>query len=136
MKLIRIGTRGSALALAQAAWVKAKLEKQYPERRVESIIIKTSGDRFVEAPVQAIGGKGIFTKEIEDALLKKEIDVAVHSMKDLPTELAPGLTVAAVPEREVPAQGSAPGVYVGGHRFYTIARILMSFRSEATSILD
>ena len=100
MKLIRIGTRGSALALAQAAWVKAKLEEQYPEGRVESIIIKTSGDRFVEAPVQAIGGKGIFTKEIEDALLKKEIDVAVHSMKDLPTELAPGLTVAAVPERE------------------------------------
>ena len=102
MKLIRIGTRGSALALAQAAWVKAKLEKQYPEGRVESIIIKTSGDRFVEAPVQAIGGKGIFTKEIEDALLKKEIDVAVHSMKDLPTELALGLTVAAVPEREDP----------------------------------
>src|SRR5438093_2423958 len=102
MKLIRIGTRGSALALAQAAWVKAKLEEQYPEGRVESIIIKTSGDRFVEAPVRAIGGKRIFTKEIEDALLKKEIDVAVHSMKDLPTELAPGLTVAAVPEREDP----------------------------------
>jgi hydroxymethylbilane synthase len=102
MKLIRIGTRGSALALAQAAWVKAKFEEQYPGASVESIIIKTSGDRFVEAPVQAIGGKGIFTKEIEDALLKKEIDVAVHSMKDLPTELAPGLTVAAVPEREDP----------------------------------
>src|SRR5437773_5722426 len=102
MKLIRIGTRGSALALAQAAWVKAKLEKQYPEGRVESIIIKTSGDRFVEAPVQAIGGKGIFTKAIEDALLKREIDVAVHSTKALPTELAPGVTVAAVPGREDP----------------------------------
>src|SRR5438445_11117787 len=102
MKLIRIGTRGSALALAQAAWVKRKREEHDPEGRVESIIIKTRGDRFVEAPVQAIAGKGIFTKEIEDALLKKEIDVAVHSMKDLPTELAPGLTVAAVPEREDP----------------------------------
>jgi hydroxymethylbilane synthase len=102
MKLIRIGTRGSALALAQAAWVKAKLEKKYPEAKVESIIIKTSGDRFVDIPAQAIGGKGIFTKEIEDALLRREIDLAVHSMKDLPTELAPGLTVAAVPEREDP----------------------------------
>src|SRR5438552_9390176 len=102
MKLIRIGTRSSALALAQAAWIKTKLEEQYPEGRVESIIIKTSSDRFVEAPVQAIDSKRIFTKEIEDALLKKEIDVAVHSMKDLPTELAPCLTIAAVPEREDP----------------------------------
>src|SRR4051794_4925065 len=102
MKLIRIGTRGSALALAQANWVKAKLAAQYPEARVELRIIKTSGDRFVDAVVQAMGGKGIFTKEIEEALLKKEIDLAVHSMKDLPTELAGGLTVAAVPEREDP----------------------------------
>ncbi len=102
MKLIRIGTRGSALALAQANWVKAKLAAQYPEARVELRIIKTSGDRFVDAAVQAMGGKGIFTKEIEEALLKKEIDLAVHSMKDLPTELAGGLTVAAVPQREDP----------------------------------
>ena len=99
---IRIGTRGSALALAQTSWVKAKLEEKYPEARVESIVIKTSGDRFVDIPAQAIGGKGIFTKEIEDAILRGEIDVAVHSMKDLPTELPPGVTVAAVPEREDP----------------------------------
>ena len=100
MKLIRIGTRGSALAMAQAAWVKARLEKQYPEARVETISIKTSGDRFFEASLQAIGGKGIFTKEIEEALLRNEIDIAVHSMKDLPTQLPAGLTLAAVPERE------------------------------------
>jgi hydroxymethylbilane synthase len=90
------------LALAQTSWVKAKLEEEYPEARVESIVIKTSGDRFVDISAQAIGGKGIFTKEIEDAILSGEIDLAVHSMKDLPTELPPGLTVAAVPEREDP----------------------------------
>jgi hydroxymethylbilane synthase len=100
MKLIRIGTRGSALALAQTAWVKARLEKRYPDARIETVSIKTSGDRFFEASLQAIGGKGIFTKEIEEALLRDQIDIAVHSMKDLPTLLPAGLTLAAVPERE------------------------------------
>ena len=102
MKSIRIGTRGSTLALAQAAWVKGKLEEKFPDTRIETILIKTSGDRFLEASVQAIGGKGIFTKEIEDALLRHEIDIAVHSMKDLPTDLSAGLIVAAVPHREDP----------------------------------
>jgi hydroxymethylbilane synthase len=102
MKSIKIGTRGSALALAQTAWVQAKLGEKYPEARVETIRIKTSGDRFTEANLQAIGGKGIFTKEIEDALLNGEIDLAVHSMKDLPTVLPAGLVLAAVPPREDP----------------------------------
>jgi hydroxymethylbilane synthase len=102
MKSIRIGTRGSRLALAQTAWVKGKLEEKFPDARIETILIKTSGDRFLEASVQAIGGKGIFTKEIEDALLRHEIDIAVHSMKDLPTDLSAGLIVAAVPHREDP----------------------------------
>jgi len=102
MKSIRIGTRGSRLALAQTAWVKGKLEEKFPDARIETILIKTSGDRFLEANVQAIGGKGIFTKEIEDALLRHEIDIAVHSMKDLPTDLSAGLIVAAVPHREDP----------------------------------
>ena len=102
MKLIRIGTRGSTLALAQAGWLQAKLEERYPNTRIEKVIIKTSGDRFLEAAIQAMGGKGVFTKEIEDALLSREIDIAVHSMKDLPTELTRGLTIAAVPEREDP----------------------------------
>ena len=102
MKSIRIGTRGSKLALAQTAWVKAKIEAQYPDARIETILIKTSGDRFGETSIRAIGGKGIFTKEIEEALLREEIDLAVHSMKDLPTELPAGLTVAAVPRREDP----------------------------------
>jgi hydroxymethylbilane synthase len=102
MKSIRIGTRGSTLALAQAAWVKGKLEEKFLATRIETILIKTSGDRFLEASVQSIGGKGIFTKEIEDALLRHEIDIAVHSMKDLPTDLSAGLIVAAVPQREDP----------------------------------
>jgi hydroxymethylbilane synthase len=100
MNRIRIGTRGSALALAQTGWVKRQLEARYPELRVEMITIKTAGDRFLTASIAAIPGKGIFVKEIEEALLAEEIDLAVHSMKDLPTEMTPGLTIAAVPERE------------------------------------
>jgi hydroxymethylbilane synthase len=100
MNVIRIGTRGSALALAQTNWVKRKLAERYPELRVEVVTIKTSGDRFLNAPMKAIAGKGIFVKEIEEALLRKEIDLAVHSMKDLPTEMTAGLTIAAIPERE------------------------------------
>lgn len=100
MNVIRIGTRGSALALAQTNWVKRKLEERYPELRIEVVTIKTSGDRFLNAPMKAIAGKGIFVKEIEGALLQKEIDLAVHSMKDLPTGMTAGLTIAAIPERE------------------------------------
>lgn len=102
MSVIRIGTRGSALAMTQAGWVRKKLEEKYPAGRVEMVIIKTSGDRFLDTPVQSVGGKGIFVKEIEEALLRKEIDLAVHSMKDLPTEIPAGLTLAAIPEREDP----------------------------------
>jgi hydroxymethylbilane synthase len=95
---LKIGSRGSALALAQADWVKRKLEET--GLKVEITVIKTSGDRFVDRTIQSLGGKGIFTKEIEDALLSGEIDLAVHSMKDLPTELPKGLAIAAVPQRE------------------------------------
>ena len=98
--MIRIGTRGSALAIAQTGWVKQRLEEKHSGLRVEIVTIKTSGDRFLNTPIKAIGGKGIFVKEIEEALLRREIDLAVHSMKDLPTEIADGLTIAAVPERE------------------------------------
>jgi hydroxymethylbilane synthase len=99
---MRIGTRGSRLALAQANWVMARLVEQEPTLAVEIRVIKTSGDRFVDTPVQDLGGKGAFTKEIEEALLQNEIDIAVHSMKDLPTQLASGLAIVAVPKREDP----------------------------------
>jgi hydroxymethylbilane synthase len=98
MTTFKIGSRGSALALAQANWVKRKLEET--GLNVEITVIKTSGDRFLDRTIQSLGGKGVFTKEIEDALLKREIDLAVHSMKDLPSELPEGLAIAAVPERE------------------------------------
>jgi hydroxymethylbilane synthase len=97
---LRLGTRGSALALAQAAWVKRRIEEHDASLQVEIRVIKTSGDRVLDAPIQTIGGKGVFTKEIEEALLRREIDFAVHSLKDLPTRLPHGLMLAAVPERE------------------------------------
>ena len=100
MNRVRIGSRGSALARAQSTWVKQQIEAHYPDLTVELSIIKTSGDRFVDRPIAAAGGKGVFTKEIEDALLNRTIDIAVHSMKDLPTELPNALTIAAVPARE------------------------------------
>jgi len=100
MNRLRLGSRGSALALAQSNWVKEQIEAHYPDLEVELSIIKTSGDRHLDRPIAAVGDKGVFTKEIEDALLHHAIDAAVHSMKDLPTDLPKGLTIAAVPVRE------------------------------------
>jgi hydroxymethylbilane synthase len=99
---LRIGTRGSALALAQANWVKAQLLENQPELEIELQIIKTSGDRAIDTPIAELGGKGVFTKEIEEALLVGKIDLAVHSMKDLPPKLPAGLVIAATPKREDP----------------------------------
>lgn len=99
---IVLGSRGSRLALAQAKWVKAALERDCHDTTVSVEIIKTRGDRIQDVPLAKIGGKGLFTKEIEEALLDGRIDAAVHSMKDLPTELPEGLTVGAVPVREEP----------------------------------
>jgi hydroxymethylbilane synthase len=95
--MLVIGSRGSQLALWQANHIKALLETRGEECRIE--IIKTTGDRIQDAPLNKVGGKGLFTKEIEDALLERRIDLAVHSMKDLPTELPKGLTIAAIPQR-------------------------------------
>ena len=95
-----IGSRGSQLALWQAHWIQARLAELGVESRIE--IIKTTGDKITDVPLAKVGGKGLFTKEIEDALLERRIDCAVHSLKDLPTEVPEGLTIAAVPERETP----------------------------------
>lgn len=99
MDKIRIGTRGSALALTQTGWVRRCLVGRYPDLKIEIKVIKTSGDRFQTMPIEKIGAKGVFIKEIEDALLDGAIDLAVHSMKDLPTETHEKLMIAAVPER-------------------------------------
>jgi hydroxymethylbilane synthase len=97
---LRLGTRGSALAVAQATWVASRLHARFPELDVELVRIKTSGDRMQTRSLAEIGGKGLFVKEIEEALLAGGVDLAVHSMKDLPAVLAPGLGIAAVPARE------------------------------------
>ena len=97
-----IGTRGSKLALWQAEWVHARLRELEPALAVALKRIKTTGDKILDTPLAAIGGKGLFIKEIEDALLRGEIDLAVHSMKDVPTHLPAGLEILAIPEREDP----------------------------------
>lgn len=99
---LRIGTRGSPLALFQAHWVRNQLLKAYPNLRVRLIKIKTTGDKIRNAPLAKIGGKGLFVKEIEEALLRKEIDLTVHSIKDVPTDLPEGLHLSAITKREDP----------------------------------
>jgi hydroxymethylbilane synthase len=97
---LTIGSRGSKLALWQAEWTKSRLEESHPQTRVSIEIIKTSGDVLKDAPLSVIGGKGVFTKELEEALLDERIDLAVHSLKDLPTVLPARLVIAAIPVRE------------------------------------
>jgi hydroxymethylbilane synthase len=99
---LRIGTRGSQLALWQARWVRQRILQQWPGVNAELVTIKTTGDKITNAPLAKIGGKGLFVKEIEEALLDQQIDMAVHSMKDMPAELPPGLTIGAIPPRENP----------------------------------
>ncbi len=99
---IRIGTRGSMLALQQSGMIKAALEKLRPDIGVSLEVIRTTGDKITDVPLAKVGGKGLFVKEIEDALLDGSVDIAVHSMKDVPAELPEGLEIAAVPEREDP----------------------------------
>ena len=101
-RTVRIGTRGSTLAVWQAGWVKQRLEAHWPDLQVELVPITTSGDRIQHVSLARIGGKGLFVKEIEQALLAGRVDLAVHSVKDLPAELPPGLSLSTIPEREDP----------------------------------
>ncbi|MFO0609571.1 MAG: hydroxymethylbilane synthase [Polyangiales bacterium] len=102
MTTLRLATRKSALALAQSRMVAAAVARANPGVTVEEVQIVTQGDRVQDRPLSAIGGKGLFVKEIEEALLDGRADFAVHSMKDLPADLAPGLAIACVPTRESP----------------------------------
>ncbi len=97
-----IGSRGSQLALWQANWVKSELERLHSNVDINIRVIKTSGDKIQDVPLAKIGGKGLFVKEIEEALLVKEIDLAVHSMKDMPIELPAELVVSVITKRESP----------------------------------
>jgi hydroxymethylbilane synthase len=140
MANLKLGTRGSALALWQANWTKSELEKRWPGLTVDLIPIKTTGDKILDVSLAKIGGKGLFTKEIDEALLDGRIDVAVHSLKDVPFQLPDGIDFAAIPEREDPRdafisngprlQQLAPGARIGTsslrrqvqlrHRFRTL----------------
>lgn len=101
-KEIKIGTRASLLAVTQSTWVKEQIEKHNPGTRVELVKIITKGDKILDAPLAKVGGKGLFVKELEDALLDGRADLAVHSMKDVPAELPEGLHLGVVTERENP----------------------------------
>ena len=135
---ITIGTRGSALALWQANWVKSELEREYPGIKVSLTVIKTKGDKILDVPLAKVGGKGLFVKEIEDALLSHDIDLAVHSMKDVPTELPDGLQVAIFPPREDPRDAffshtgkslkeMPKGAVIGTSSLRRIAQLLNAF---------
>jgi hydroxymethylbilane synthase len=101
-KKIVIGTRGSKLALWQAEFVRSELNRLYPDLEIELNKIKTTGDKILDVPLANVGGKGLFVKEIEEALLGKDADIAVHSMKDVPTEFPEGLHLAVICRREDP----------------------------------
>ena len=118
--MLVIASRGSQLALWQARWVQSRLAALGRESRIE--IIKTTGDKITDVPLAKVGTKGLFTKEIEEALLDARADLAVHSLKDLPTELPEGLALAAVPAREDPRDalvGRALADLAGGARVGT-----------------
>jgi len=102
MQKLRLGTRGSRLAIWQAGCVAGEINKVMPDLDIEIKVIRTKGDKILDVALSKIGDKGLFTKEIENALLDLEIDLAVHSMKDLPSFLAPGLMLGAVLKRENP----------------------------------
>ncbi len=118
--MLRIGSRGSQLALWQARRIQQRLEQMGEACRIE--VIKTTGDKITDVPLAQVGSKGLFTKEIEEALLEGCVDLAVHSLKDLPTELPRGLTIAAIAEREDPRDavvGARLGDLPGGARVGT-----------------
>jgi len=100
--LLKIGTRGSQLALTQSQWVKERIEAGRPGVIVELVRITTTGDKIQRPPLSEVGGKGLFIKEIEEALLRKEVDLGVHSMKDVPGELPEALEISVFPQREDP----------------------------------
>lgn len=108
---IVIGTRSSKLALWQAEFVKTELEKKYPGLVVELKLMTTKGDKILDAPLAKIGGKGLFTKELEQAMLDGQIDLAVHSLKDMPTEVPKGLVITAITKRFDPGDAMVSNKY-------------------------
>jgi len=110
-KLIRIATRKSPLALWQAEFIKAELEKHHPGIRIELLGMTSRGDKILDVPLAKVGGKGLFVKELEHALLENQADIAVHSMKDVPMEFPDGLGLAIICERETPTDAFVSNSY-------------------------
>ena len=123
-----IGTRGSALARWQTDWVQAQLKAAWPELYCELRLFQTSGDKILDKPLPEIGGKGLFTEELEDALRCGEIDLAVHSLKDLPIDDAAGLTIGAIGEREDPRD------VLISRQYHTLASLPRSARVGTSSL--
>jgi len=139
-KSVRIGTRGSELALWQARWVAGELVRRQRGLEVSVSVIRTKGDKVLDSPLSAMGDKGLFTREIEHALLRGEIDIAVHSLKDLPTALPDGLTIGAICRREdvrdvfIPHLGNPVRTLGGQPRGATIATGSLRRKSQLLSL--
>ncbi len=110
-KTIKIGTRASLLAMAQSTNIKNLIEAKYPDVTVELVKIVTKGDKILDVPLAKVGGKGLFVKELEDAMLQNEVDLAVHSMKDVPAELPEGLHLGIITKREDPRDAFVSNKY-------------------------
>jgi hydroxymethylbilane synthase len=122
-QVLRIGSRGSGLALWQAEFVKGFITENFPRLKIEISVIRTTGDRVADLPISRIGGKELFVKEIEEALLRDEIDIAVHSLKDLPTVLPEGLKIGAMIIRHDPRDALVSKQGIGFYEFPKGARI-------------
>jgi hydroxymethylbilane synthase len=126
--MLTIGTRSSALARWQTDWVLNRLRAAWPELVCETKLFHTSGDKVLDKPLPEIGGKGLFTEELENALRSGEIDIAVHSLKDLPIDNAAGLTVGAIGEREDPRD------VLISRQYFTLARLPQGARVGTSSL--
>ncbi|RJQ65688.1 MAG: hydroxymethylbilane synthase [Desulfobacteraceae bacterium] len=132
---LRLGTRGSRLALWQAEWIKAALIRIQPDLAIDLIKIKTQGDKIIDVPLAKAGGKGLFIKEIEEALMEERIDLAVHSMKDMPAQVPAGLAIGAVPQRENPLDVLVCAPYASLDELPHGARVGTSSLRRASQIL-
>jgi hydroxymethylbilane synthase len=125
---LRIATRKSPLALWQAEHVRSRLQQLHPGLRVELVTMSTQGDRVLDSPLAKIGGKGLFVKELEQGMLAGQADIAVHSMKDVPAELPPGLEIGAILEREDPRDAFV------SNRFGALAELPQGARVGTSSL--
>ncbi len=134
MPVVRAATRGSSLALWQATHVARLLEASFPDLHVEFVIVDTEGDRRLDVPISDFGGKGVFAKEVQAAVLDGRADFAVHSAKDMPSQSIPGLVLAAVPERGDPRDALVGGTLTNLARGATVATGSMRRRVQLAQI--